>query len=132
MTCASCASVIEYGLKKEKGINSVSVNLASEKAFLDFDSTKITKQDIEKAIKDLGYRVVVGENNNNETKKLRNRFILSLVFGLPVIYMVMGKMIGLPLPAFFEKYGLYVQAVLSAVVILTCFNIWKSGFKKLS
>ena len=37
MTCASCASVIEHGLKKEKGINSASVNLASEKAYIDFD-----------------------------------------------------------------------------------------------
>ena len=43
MTCASCASVIEHGLKKEKGINSASVNLASEKAYIDFDKEKISE-----------------------------------------------------------------------------------------
>ena len=58
MTCASCASVIEYSLKKEKGINSASVNLASEKAYIDFDTEKISEKDIRKAIKDLGYSVV--------------------------------------------------------------------------
>ena len=131
MTCASCASVIEYGLKKEKGINSASVNLASEKAFIDFNKEKISEKDIEKAINDLGYKVVADEDNANESSKLRNRFILSLVFGLPVIYMVMGSMIGLPVPAIFQKYGLYVQAILSAAVILVCFNIWISGFKKI-
>ena len=50
MTCASCASVIEYGLKKEKGINSASVNLASEKAYIDFDEQKISEKNIEKTI----------------------------------------------------------------------------------
>ena len=58
MTCASCASVIEYGLKKEKGVNSASVNLASEKAFIDFDKEKISEKGIEEAINDLGYKVV--------------------------------------------------------------------------
>ena len=44
MTCASCASVIEYGLKKEKGINSAAVNLASEKAYIDFDQKNYGKR----------------------------------------------------------------------------------------
>lgn len=128
MTCASCASVIEYGLKKEKGIKSASVNLASETAYIDFDQDKIAEKDLKKIIKSLGYSVVGG--GENQTKKLRNRFVLSLVFGLPVIYMVMGKMFGLPMPDLFNRYGLYIQAVLSAAVILACFNIWVSGFKK--
>jgi len=130
MTCASCASVIEYSLKKEKGINSASVNLASEKAYIDFDQDKITEKDIRKVIKSLGYSVVEGEKDNG-SKELRNRLIMSLVFGLPVIYMVMGKMIGLSQSGFIEKYGLYIQAVLATAVILTCFNIWISGFKKI-
>lgn len=121
MTCASCASVIEYGLKKEKGINSASVNLASEKAYIDFDQSKITEKDIRKTIKDLGYSVIDGEKEN-DLKKLRNRFILSLIFGLPVIYAMLAEFMGLPK---------YIQAILSAAVILICFDIWKSGFKKL-
>ncbi len=122
MTCASCASVIEYSLKKEKGVNSVSVNLASEKAYIDFDQDKITEKDVRKVIKGLGYSVVEGEKTS-ESKKLRNRFILSLFFGLPIIIaMVAGKMDSIPN---------YMQGILATIVILICFNIWLSGAKKL-
>ena len=48
---------------------------------------------------------------------------MSFIFGLPIILaMLIGKMDLIPK---------YVQAILAAVVILICFNIWKSGFKKL-
>jgi P-type Cu+ transporter len=120
MTCASCASVIEYSLKKEKGVNSASVNLASEKAYVSFDQDKITEKDILKTIKDLGYSVLEGEEN--QSKKLKVRLILSLIFGLPIIFSMLTGQMGLPN---------YIQAVLSAAVIFICFDIWKSGFKKL-
>jgi len=145
MTCASCAVVIEHDLKKKEGISSASVNLANEKAYVEFDPEKIEIEDIKKNIKDLGYKasddiemmnMPAGHDHtrmekDSEIKELRNRFILALLFGLPVIYMVMGGMIGLPIPSFFEKYGLYIQAVLSTAVILASFNIWQSGAKKL-
>ena len=132
MTCASCASVIEYGLKKEKGINSASVNLASEKAYIDFDSKITSEKNIRKIIKNLGYSVVEdGGNKERESANLRNRFILSLVLGLPVIYVVMGPMIGLPQVGLTDKLLLAVEAVLSGAVIMACFNIWLSGFKKI-
>ena len=118
MTCASCASVIEYSLKKEKGINSAIVNLASEKAYIDFDQGKTTEKDIRKAIKGLGYSVVDGANTENESKKLKIRFILSLIFGLPmIIAMIVGQMDLIPK---------YVQGILAAIVILICFDIYFS------
>ncbi|MGA2418009.1 MAG: heavy metal translocating P-type ATPase [Candidatus Staskawiczbacteria bacterium] len=145
MDCASCAAVIEHDLKKVKGVASVSVNYAVEKAFVEFDPSAIKVEDIKKNIKDLGYAAhddmdtmdMAGGHDHAkiekdaEIKKLRNRFVLALIFGLPVIYMVMGGMIGLPMPKFFDSYGLYIQAVLSTAVILTCFHIWVSGFKKI-
>jgi len=151
MTCASCASVIEHGLKKAKGIASASVNIASEKVYVEFNPAEIGLEDIKKNIKDSGYKALddkdemememTGGHDHAKMekrpggylgiKKLKNRFVSALVLGLPVIYMVMGKMFGLPMPEIFNKYGLYIQAVLSAGVILVCFNIWVSGFKKI-
>ena len=154
MDCASCAAVIEHNLKKAKGISSASVNYATEKAHVEFNPEETNIGNIKKHVEDLGYKAideylhVHGGNGghdehhhggepdmgNNQTKRLRNRFVLALVFGLPVIYMVMGKMFGLPLPKVFENPpaggGLYIQAVLSTAVIWACFNIWVSGFKK--
>jgi len=144
MDCASCAAVIEHDLKKKKGIVSASINLATEKLYLEFNPTEIQIEDIKKNINGLGYKALDenGEMNmagmhdhskmekESEIGKLKTRFILSLTFGLPVIYMVMGGMFGLPQLAFFEKYGLYIQAVLATAVILACFNIWSSGLRK--
>ena len=145
MSCASCAAIIEHDLKKRKGIASASINLASEKLYLEFNPAEIKVEDIKKNVKDLGYKALDNDEGmdmagmhdhskmqkESEVRKLKTRFVLSLIFGLPIIYMVMGGMIGLPMPSFFEKYGLYVQAILSTAVILTCLNIWISGGKKL-
>ena len=66
-----------------------------------------------------------------EVSKLKKRLISALIFSLPIIYMVMGEMLGLPMPMFFENYGTVIQLILAAAVIISCFNIWRSGFKKL-
>jgi len=142
MHCASCSAVIEGALKKEKGILSVNVNLASEKAYLEFDSAEISIAQIQKIIEKLGYRGAEEtleeemqdhhkEAKAQEIQKLKKRFILALIFSSPIIYMVMGEMLGLPLPMIFENYGLIIQFVLVTAVIVSCFNIWTSGFKNL-
>jgi len=145
MDCASCAAIIEHDLKKKKGIISASINFASEKLYLEYNPAEIQIEEIKKGIKDLGYKssddtdetdMMSGHDHSkmekeNEVRRLKTRFILSLILGLPVIYMVMGGMFGLFMPKIFDAYGLYIQAVLSTAVILVCFNIWQSGAKKL-
>jgi len=49
---ASCASVIEYGLKKEKGVNSASVNFGFRKSLLILTKSKTTEKEISKYKKD--------------------------------------------------------------------------------
>jgi len=142
MHCASCAANIERALKKEAGIKSVNVNFASEKLYLEFNSIEISIVRIQEIIEKLGYKAkeeTPGEEMYNhhkeektqEIQKLKKRFTLALIFSLPIIYMVMGEMIGLPMPMFFEKYGTSIQFVLATAVIFSCFNIWTSGFKNL-
>ena len=145
MTCASCAATIEHGLKKEKGVNSANVNFATEKAYLEFNPSETNAIKVKKTIEGLGYKaeeddgkMEMAETHDHnkiqkegEVRKLRNRFVISLIFGLPIIYMAMGKMIGLPMPQLFETYGIAIQAVLATAVILASFHIWSSGAKKL-
>jgi len=59
MTCASCVSTIEENLKKEEGINSVAVNLATERGAVTYDPDKVTVDQILKNIKDSGYTPVI-------------------------------------------------------------------------
>jgi len=142
MHCASCAAIIENALKKEKGVKSANVNFASEKLFLEFDGIEINVARIQKIIEKLGYKAAEETNEKEasdhhkeaktqEIRKLKKRFIFALIFSLPIIYMVMGEMLGLPMPAIFEAYGQIIQLVLVTAVIISCFNIWTSGLKNL-
>jgi len=57
MHCASCAQNIEKNLKKLDGVQSASVNFASEKALVEHDPGKISEADLKKVIQDLGYDI---------------------------------------------------------------------------
>jgi len=57
MTCTSCAQTIEKNLKKRKGVHSVNVNFALEKAFVDFDPKMITNKDLIETVREAGYDV---------------------------------------------------------------------------
>jgi len=143
MHCASCSAIIENALKNEEGIKSINVNFATEKAYLEFDSIEISIARIQKIIEKLGYKATEEtfeeekmrdhhkEAKAQEIQKLKKRFIFALIFSLPIIYMVMGEMVGLPVPMFFENYGTIIQFVLTSAVIVSCFYIWTSGFKNL-
>ncbi len=58
MSCASCAQTIEKNLAKKKGILKASVNFASQKAMVDYDTVLVSPEEIEKVIKDSGYEVI--------------------------------------------------------------------------
>lgn len=57
MHCASCAQRIEKGLAQMDGVEDVHLNLATEKASLVYDPSKVSRSDIVKKIRDLGYDV---------------------------------------------------------------------------
>ena len=57
MTCASCVSRIEKGLKDIKGVKEASVNFASEKAYVEYDPSVTNPEHMTQKIKDLGYDV---------------------------------------------------------------------------
>lgn len=144
MNCAACAANITHDLKKARGVIDVNVNFATSKAIIEFDTEEIDITDIKKIIEHLdfkafeegGEQMVAGEmsmddDKNKEKKKWRNRFIASFILGLPILYLAMGEMIGLPIPSMVEQYKILIQVILSTGVILACFGLWRSGLKGL-
>jgi Cu+-exporting ATPase len=94
MTCASCVARVEEALKSVPGVTSVSVNLASEKATVEYlEGTEYA--DLRRAVKDAGYELGrevetledVTAASAREIKKVRDRFIFAAALG--VIIMVM-------------------------------------------
>ena len=58
MHCATCAQTIEKRLPKLKGVIYATINLAAEKAIIDYDPNLVDQKAIEDAISDVGYRVI--------------------------------------------------------------------------
>ncbi|MBE5980776.1 MAG: copper-translocating P-type ATPase [Paenibacillaceae bacterium] len=67
MTCAACAQRIEKTVKKLSGINQASVNLASEKLFVEYDSNSLNLSDIKTAVAKIGYEVAEKPKNSDVT-----------------------------------------------------------------
>lgn len=108
MTCASCAARIERMVRKVHGVNA-NVNLATEK--LTVSAQYIDAQSIIKTVESLGYTAKEITNiqqtsreesltKTNEVKILWVKFIVSLIFTLPLFYLAMAPMVGLPVPLF--------------------------------
>jgi len=136
MTCASCSASVQRKLDQVKAITSASVNIVTEKAEIKFDETKIGKTEIIKIIEKAGYGIVNKKQSCevasvNKIKKMRNTFLWSLLFGLPLLYLAMGPMVGLPVPAMELKVNLLIQFLLTTAIMVVNSHIYISGLKKL-
>ncbi|MDZ7757953.1 copper ion binding protein [Rhodohalobacter sp.] len=58
MHCTGCSSAVEKAIKKQDGVVNANVNLAAEKAFVDFDSSQISTDQIKESIENAGYEVI--------------------------------------------------------------------------
>jgi Cu+-exporting ATPase len=58
MHCAGCSSAVEKALSKQEGIIQASVNLSTEKAYIDYNSNVISVDEIKEAVENAGYEVL--------------------------------------------------------------------------
>src|SRR3989338_1247520 len=71
MHCATCAITIEKALKKQKGVVSASVNYANEKAVVEYDEGKISKNDLVRTINKTGYKAIDEVENGMKILELK-------------------------------------------------------------
>ena len=107
MTCASCVKAVERAVKKLDGVESVQVNLATEKATISYEVGKVKMYEIKNAIEKAGFKVLEIEKKQSvdedklrkekEMKTLLTKFIVSAIFAIPLFYIAMGHMIPKPI-----------------------------------
>ena len=90
MSCAACSAGIERTVKKLNGVEAVQVSLMGESMQVEYDQTKITKEQILSAVTGLGYGVKDYDDNALKARapqpdKLKKRFLYSLVFLLEAV-----------------------------------------------
>ena len=101
MTCDSCAKNIERITRKINGVIESNVNFATEKLTISFEPSLANTADIKKAIAKGGYKALEEESNvdtdkerkEKEIKALWNRFLISAIFGVPLLLIAMIPMI---------------------------------------
>lgn len=149
MTCASCAQTIEKSVAKVAGVDTVSVNLATEKMTVNYDEDAVATGDILKAVEDAGYQAIpettshAGDDGADKRqahiKELWTRFIWSAIFTIPLLYVAMGPMLpfgGLPIPGFLDPVQHTVtyaitQLILTLPVIYLGRSFYTVGYKAL-
>ena len=111
MTCSACSSRVEKCVEKLDGVNTVSVNLLTNSMQVDFDESKLTEEKIADSVIQAGYgmEIPTGKAEKKEGKEdvvekniesMKKRTIWSFIFLIPLMYVAMGHMIGLPQPSF--------------------------------
>ena len=131
MSCAACALGIEKNVSRVEGVEEVTVSLLDKSMTVTF-SEPAAEDAILSAVTSLGYTVFsYGEEGqkNRESKVLLRRFLLSLIFLLPLLWFSMGGMIGFPQPPKTVSY--VVQWVLSLTVIVINRRFFSSGARAL-
>lgn len=108
MTCASCVQTVEKAVSKLAGVQAAPVNLATEKMTVTFDHDQVTPQKIIAAVKEAGYDAEVATDKNATAERdakqahaqtMWRRFVGSAIFTVPLLYLAMAEMVGLPVPA---------------------------------
>ncbi|HBF0792846.1 heavy metal translocating P-type ATPase [Clostridioides difficile] len=152
MTCAACAKAVERVVKKLDGVESISVNIATDKANIDYDPSKVKLSQIKAAIEKAGYKPIEEVKNKvdvdedklrkeREMKSLFVKFIVAIVFAVPLFYIAMGPMIikpigTWPLPEIINpmtntfNYAL-IQLILVIPVMIAGYKFYINGFKSL-
>ena len=123
MTCSACAARVERAVKKMEGTADVSVNLLTNTMTLAYDEAAANPAAIIAAVEDAGYGASVkgaasaqaapqaggsseagADTAEKETRAMRSRLTVSILFLLPTMYIAMSHMLadwGIPYPAGF-------------------------------
>ena len=106
MSCATCAKNIEDTISSLDGTEKAVVNFATEKMVVKFDKEKLSVAEIEKKVEEAGYKARLeiddlvddqAEKKQQEIDGIWKRFIYSAIFTVPVLYIAMAEMVGLPM-----------------------------------
>ena len=143
MTCAACSAHVEKAVSRLSGVQSAPVNLMLGSMTVTYDDKAVTEGDIIAAVKAAGYgaspasQTDQGQLRRDQDAALRRRkkhLIWSVVFLVPLFYLSMGHMMGLPLPQVLHMHPLLLACLQLALVIPILIlnrNYFTVGFSRL-
>ena len=148
MSCSACSAGVEKAVSRLDGVEKAEVNLLAETMICQYDDSKVSEEDIIKKVEKAGFHANVAqeetanvehtqkheEQKDDSTTPIKTRLIASIVFLAVLMYVSMGRMIGLPLPSILEgpenaiSFAL-LQFLLTLPVIYLNRKFFIGGFK---
>ncbi|PDW04377.1 heavy metal translocating P-type ATPase [Candidatus Viridilinea mediisalina] len=111
MTCASCSARVEKVLRKQPGVLSAQVNLASEQATVVYEPTSVGYAELKAAVEAAGYGVIEATGHDpaeaedveaaaraHELAHKRHQLLVAIVCGLPLFVLAMSRDFGFLAP----------------------------------
>lgn len=154
MTCSACSSRVEKCVSKLDGASNVTVNLLTNSMQVEYDEKVLSERQIIDAVVKAGYGANVqnvkssasssqgraaasGNPVEEQMKNMKFRLIVSFVFLVPLMYVSMGHMVGLPLPGFLSGVEnavsfAFTQFLLCLPIIFVNRKYYIKGFQTLS
>ena len=130
MSCAACSARIEKVVGKLEGVRTVNVNLLMNNMTVDFDENTLNHDKIIQAVIGAGYGASLPKEEtaarpaektaspaDEELAGMKNRLIWSVAFLIPLMYVAMGHILHLPLPAWLHGEGNYLTNALAQLLL---------------
>lgn len=150
MTCSACSSRVEKCVNRLDGIEKVSVNLLTNSMQVEYEPQNLNTETIINAVIEAGYGASVQKEAKQDVKskeqrkdpmleqlyQMKHRLWISFLFLIPLMYISMGHMMGLPLPEFLIghknaiAYGL-TQFLLCLPIVYVNRKYYEVGFRTL-
>lgn len=154
MSCAACSARIEKGISGMEGMEQCSVNLLKNSMTVSYDESRLNSDGIIHMVEDIGYGAAVRSAGRTrqeasgaqrpgasdaaaeQTRLMKKRLIISMIFTVPLFYISMGHMAGWPLPkALTGMENIMVFAFTQFLLVLPVLaaggHYFKNGFQNL-
>ncbi len=150
MTCSACSAHVEKAVAKLEGVSAVNVNLLGGSMQVDFDPAQQSGDSIIQAVVAAGYGAALPNagkqkgqsapagmpDMQEELRGMKRRLVISFCFFIPLFYLTMGHMVGLPIPDFFHGPGNALNYAITQLLLLLPImyvndKYYKVGFKTL-
>ncbi len=126
MTCSACSSHVHGAVSRLVGVEDTQVNLMTNSMTVSYDPARVTDTMIIDAVRAAGYDAApMGAQPKSAESKpprttlsaMKRRLWLSFAFLIPLMYLSMGHMVGLPLPAFLNGHHNAVAFALTQLLL---------------
>ena len=142
MTCAACAAHVEKAANSLDGVDSAAVNLMLGTLVCSYDADRVSPQAIITAVEAAGYGAAPADDAKRDIRReqeesaraMGRRLLWSVVCLVPLFYLSMGHMMGLPVPDFMHRQPLLaagVQLALCLPILILNRAYFTVGFSRL-